>query len=447
MKLAPLAIAGSLAANLVLLAALALRPALAPPAFRDFFARHFHFGDTLDAAAPAASVPRTPVARTKLWAALESGDNLATLIARLRAAGFPASTIREMVRTQINARYDARMRAITDPDPNTPFWKLKSTFYGPADKRLEEYTALQRERSKLLRDLLGDPFFASDDVSTEQHRQFGNLSKTQIDQVQRIEDDYADMNAQVRAAMNGVTLPEDREKLALLAREKHADLAAILTPEELADYELRSSPLTNLLRNRLGGFDPTEAEYRGIFQAQQAFSDKLGGSAAVMSGDYETRRAAQQQLNDQLKAALGDARYADYVRETSNEFQQLSRLAQRDNVPAATAIQAYNLRDNVAAQSTRIADDGALDADQKRAELRTLAQNTRDQILATLGPTVGPAYVKVADQWLKMVENGNAVTFSTNNATMTISNGNAIVMFGGGPSYRNVARPVVPPRP
>src|SRR5258707_692709 len=98
------------------------------------------------------------------------------------------------------------------------------------------------------RDLLNDPFFATDDVSATQRRQFGNLSRQKVDSVQRIEDDYSEMTSAIRAAMAGITLPEDRDKLALLAREKHADLAAVLTPGELADYELRSSPITSLLR-------------------------------------------------------------------------------------------------------------------------------------------------------------------------------------------------------
>ena len=46
--------------------------------------------------------------------------------------------------------------------------------------------------------------------------------------IQRINDDYAEMTAQLRAAMQGITLPEDRAKLLLLEREKRADLAALV---------------------------------------------------------------------------------------------------------------------------------------------------------------------------------------------------------------------------
>ncbi len=438
-------IAVSLAAN-GFLAAFALRPSLTPPAFQDFFARHFH-SDGQTAAAPAASPAAQSTTRGQLWSALKT-DDLATLVARLRAAGFPVSLIRAIVSAELNARYDTRMRALLEPDPNTPYWK-QSGFISSDSKNYAEYTRLQRERSKLMRDLFSDPAFATDDVSAAQRRQFGNLSRQKIDQLQRIEDDYGDMSSAVRAGMNGVTLPEDREKLVLLASEKHADLAAILTPEELADYELRSSPLVSLLGRYLGGFDSSEAEFRAVFQAQQKYGAAVAPTGDLRSADPETRQAALQQLNADLKMSLGDARYADYQRETNRDFQQLSRIAQQENIPAATAIRAYNLRDTVAEESNRIFDDPTLTPDQKHLALQTLAQNTRAQTLALLGPTAGPTYTKIQDSWLTNVERGSAITFSNTSMTSSIGttvNGSpAMITFTGGPSYRRV--PITAPRP
>jgi hypothetical protein len=441
MKPAPLVFAGSLAANAALFSVLAWQPALAPPFARDFFARNFHFAEPPTAVAPVVRAP--PPEKIKLWSALATED-LATLVARLRAAGFPPEVIRAIVQAQLSARFDARIRALRDPDPNTPFWKLPSSFGmgGSASKRYEEIAQLQRERAKLTRELLGDDFFATNDITVEQRRQFGNLTRAKIDAVQRIEDDYADMNSAIRAAMKGITLPEDRDKFALLTSEKHADLAAVLSPEELADYEVRSSPITQMLRNQLADFNPSEAEYRAIFAMQQAFGEKFPFNGGF-SGDYTQRQAAITQLNDQLKATLGDARYADYARETSWDYQQLKSLAERNSLPADATVRAYALRDTVAQQSNAIFDDTTLTNDQKRAALQSLAQGTRAQLLAALGPTVGATYVKMADnQWLNNLERGAAVKFT--GTSMTISNGNAVIAFGGGPDFRNLPPP---PRP
>ena len=143
---------------------------------------------------------------------------------------------------------------------------------------------------------------------------------------------------------------------------------------------------------------------------------------------------------------LGDARFADYTRETIYDYQQLKRLTERANLPVEIANRAYALRDTIAQQSNRIFDDASLADEQKRTALQSLAQEVRAQLLATLGQVVGPAYVKTVDnQWLNNVERGAAVKFT--GISMTTSNGNAVISFGGGPDFRNLPRSGPPSRP
>ncbi|MEO5958131.1 MAG: hypothetical protein ABIZ49_12205, partial [Opitutaceae bacterium] len=123
---------------------------------------------------------------------------------------------------------------------------------------------------------------------------------------------------------------------------------------------------------RFGDFEPSETEFRSIYQAQQGLNEKfVGVTSNAIAGDFLARQAAQKAMNEQLLAALGAQRYVDYVRETNNEFQQLSRLVQRENLPRETALHAYNLRESVAQESNRIFDDPTLDPDQKRLAFRS----------------------------------------------------------------------------
>jgi hypothetical protein len=279
-------------------------------------------------------------------------------------------------------------------------------------------------------------------VSASQRRPCGNLARAEIDALQHIEDDYTEMAATVRNGTNGILLPEDREKLAYLAREKHADLAAVLTPDQLADYEVRSAPLTSMLVRELGGFEPTEAEFRAVFQAQKDYSAKF--PAGPVGIDFQTREAAAQQMTAQLKAALGDARYADYVRETDREFQQLDRIAQRENIPRETAIGAFSLRETVAQESNRIFDDASLMPDAKRTALQALAQNTRMQLNQMLGPVAGPTYVNAAERWLRMVEGGAAVRFTggpTSTMSMMTNGTTTMINMGTSPTFRQLPPP------
>lgn len=411
MKLRAVLLAGSLLANAGLLAALAYEPSLAPPAFRDFFARGAR--SPADPAGAIAATPSSP-AKTKvapggLWAALHSGS-LKDLVARMQAAGFPIWAIRAAVATEVDARYVARMRELTQPDPNMPYWKTPPAM-GMDPTRLAEYMKLSNERTKEMRDLLGNFALRDDgDITSAQRRTYGNIPAEKIASIEQIAQDYSEMTAQVRAAMNGIMLPQDKAALALLDQEKHADLASVLTPQELEDYEMRNSTVTTRLRPTLALFNATEDEFRTIYNIEQPFADQLYPTGPGISFDPGK---AQQEVADQLKAALGDQRYADFERSGSRDFQQLSQLADQENLPAGTALQAYNLRDSLSQESNRIYNDATLSADDKRAALQTLAQNTRAQLLSTLGPTAGDTYLKTAS-WINNVERGMAVTFSGN---------------------------------
>ena len=227
---------------------------------------------------------------------------------------------------------------------------------------------------------------------------------------------------QVRNATQGIVLPEDRAKEALLERENQADLAALLTPQELEDYQMRTSRITASLRTPLSIMDATEAEFRAIYRIQAPFADLLYPASDIVRHSFsdeqwQQRREAQQKIADQLKQVLGDARYTDYARASSYEFQQLYRLVQQENLPTTTAARTFDLRDTAAQESQRIFNDQALDPEQKRAALQTLAQNTSAQIVGLLGANAGNAYVKSA-RWLSYFEQGRAVTVGSDGSSI-----------------------------
>ncbi len=415
MKPVALVLCTSLAANAALLGVFAARPTLAPRAFRNYF----EFGsDSASTGTATAAASSTKARATKSrsvaapwWQSLETPD-LTTLVARLRAAGFPPAILRAIVDAEIEARFAPRIQELTRELNETPYWKPDPSFYSGNAKLFESINQIYRERAQVLRGLLGQDAFAYGgvDVSTALQRQYGNLSEAKITVVQRIADDYAEMIGQVRTAMQGVTLPEDREKLALLEREKRADLAAVLTPAELADYEMRTSPITSRLRTPLSIMNATEAEFRTIFEIQQPYASVLSPGVGVITIDMsQQRRDATVKINEQVKAALGEARFAQYERASQSEFQQLHRLASPEGISYDAMAKAFEVRGPTATASTAIMNDRNLNADEKRNALQNLAQTARTEILSTLGPKVGPAYAENA-RWLTHIAQGGSIS-------------------------------------
>jgi hypothetical protein len=411
-------LAASVVANVAALAAFAIRPAWAPAPLRPLFDRGIAGDDKTTArpGATAASTARRAAPAPALWSALRSED-LPTLIARLRAAGFPASVIRAIVGAEIQKRFAERMNALVRTVQDTPYWQPLPTSSFNNPKFFEERQQVYRDRARMLRELLGpDQFAHTGDPTAAQRRLYGDLPASKIDLIARINDDYAEMTSQVRAATQNIILPEDRAKLALLEQEKRKDLAAILTPAELADYEMRTSQITMRLRGPLTLMDASEAEFRTIYGIQQPYAAILFPTERVPYTTSEManqRREAQTKMEAEIRTALGDARANEYFRAATGEYQQLVQIAQRENLPVSAATRAYDLRASTAQESARIGNDTSLTNDAKRGALQTLAQNTRMQLTSALGANAGQAYAQSA-QWLRAIENGTIVTLDGN---------------------------------
>lgn len=441
MKPLAVALAASLAINAALCVVFVAKPALAPPALRDFFGAQPSVPErTVTAASPervGSGSPRSKAAPGSVWSLFDT-DDLPALVQRLKAAGFSPRLIRSIINAKVQAQTAGRLRALQTQ--NTEFWKPEARVSNSATA--SQYSQILRDRTKLLRELLGGPEFgASVDVARSLTQQYGDLPPQKVELLQRINEDYADMMAQVRNGTGGITLPEDTEQLALLEREKRADLVALLTPQELEDYDMRTSPVTSRLRQAMAIMDATETEFRTIYGIHQSHADVLYPGAAARGGPapataalsrFEERRGAEDELASQIRAALGEQRATEYFRASSSEFQQLRRLTQRENLPPEAAIRAYDLRDATAKQSMAIFEDPGLSTDQKRATLQALADSTSSQIVAALGENAGRAYVASAS-WLSRIRTGGAVTFGQNSTT-----------FRSLPSANTQPRPPVP---
>jgi hypothetical protein len=374
MNLRVVLLVGFTALNSGLIAAFVFQPSLAPAGLRSYLPQRDPAAiresalHTTKREIPARAKEST-VAASELWSSLHSTD-LATLVRRLREAGFPPTMVRAVVDAEVERQFNPRIKDLMRSVTETPYWTQDPGYYSGNAKLFETINQIYRERSRVLRDLLGNDAYAiaGMDATAAQRRQYGNLAPAKIDLVQRIRDDYAEMTGQIRAAMRGIALPEDREKLALLEREKRADLAAILTPDELAEFEMRTSPITSRLRTAFTIMDASEAEFRAIYHAYEPYQDILyptstGGMTVFIPGLTEKRREATNEINARLKATLDDARFAQYQRSTDTDFQQLHRLGQRDNVPYETLIRAYDARAPIAEASIKIIEDPGLNPD------------------------------------------------------------------------------------
>jgi hypothetical protein len=196
-----------------------------------------------------------------------------------------------------------------------------------------------------------------------------------------------DMQGKMQKAMkNGAPDPEDLRKL-----QKDTDnaLSAILTPQELLDYNLRLSTTANVMRMQMAAFEPTEQEFLELFKKRKAYDDEYGGAfgdALNLKGEEKTKHeAAKKALDDSIKAQLGEQRYADYKRGEDFAFQAMYRTADREGLGKEAAIKVYDMKQAAEAQAKKLRENKELTGEQRTAALRAIREETERSVKGVLG--------------------------------------------------------------
>lgn len=399
MKLLPVLLVLSLAANLGL-ATLALqkRGSSAPKSTGST-----EVAKIAPASSPAEASAQAAAAES-LVAAAKSNDAAATRD-QLRALGFPEDVIRSVVRAMVGKRYLDIQKSITAAHSSVPYWRNSST--GPfnfgsmtKEERLKLRDA-SREATKQLEALMGP------DPADPSANRFAFLPPEKAARARDMMRDYDDLRMQIMAETEGFRVPADDEKIAFLEKEQRKDLAALLSPEELEAYDLRNSSTAARLRSQLRDMDVSESEYKALYTAQKAYDEKF--TTRATSADPAARSQAQQQLNAEIKAALGDDRYNAYLRSQNGEYRSLEAAAKRFNLPQTAVDQVYSAREQTVSAAQRIANDANLNPEQRKQALAALADQTRTQVRTTLGPDVADTYLKNNMRWLDSLQRGQPI--------------------------------------
>lgn len=347
------------------------------------------------AAKKSASSPAAP--EPIQWHAPKSDQDLQLLVADLRAAGFPPSALRAVVSQVLRDRLMEN-----DPNANLPYWKTNAMtpeLAASYQKQMDDY----RKQSEAL---LGRDALPSATLSqTEREQRFGNLSDEKIDALAKIERDYAQMSMTAMAARGGNLSATDyaaykKERDALNAA-KMADLAAVMTPEELTQYEMRTSDSSRKLMRTVQAIDLNESEYAALYQAQK----KYDAAVPVPSdGNYTSelmaqRNAAQQALNEQARAVLSDDRFYQYLKLADSNYGRVAKFAANyPEVTPATSYALYQLQTEASnalrqsSQSTR--NQPGVSPEQRMLDMQTLAAGYETKLLTLVGPQVAEAYKK-----------------------------------------------------
>ncbi len=310
---------------------------------------------------PAASRPATP------WAAIESTDPL-RLIANLRALGCPEQTIRDIVALRICRAFREQLL------------ELEAASMRSWDFRRNRSEREWREKYRQQRELRNEMIYALESVFGES---WPALSASLLGWSQRWRDPAETFSVEKRRALRALDLryeelkhklerkgssgrldAGDAARLRELEQQKQAELAVLLSPQELQDYLYHKSPASDYVRKNLPEAK-SESEFRKVVDVAQEL--QMAESAAVLAqrmgtdpGDPAVTKAEAERkaaFDQRLKEALGEARIAEQQaeeeqriaeekerHEAENEqrnLAQLTEMAASVGIPEADAARLY----------------------------------------------------------------------------------------------------------
>jgi len=363
--------------------------------------------ETKPAATVAKAGPSLPVS-SPIAATLTSGD-----LGQLKAAGIPDEVARSILFGRAHSRLQARQRALFQPlTPNSRYWSNPNYASTWTKERRLEMAKAQREFEAAMRELGdGSPFRNPFETETE----FSYLPAAKREQLRRIRQDYGEMRNEFNET-DGIQLASDRLKVKMLQEEQERDIAAALSPQELEEYLLRTSPTAQSVRRNYGDAIQSEDDYKKVYALQKAFDEQYPNRDRINRSEtpspaLKARQEAERRLQEDILAVVGESNFAAAQRMADQEFKALTALEKRLNLPTGTADQLYASRDAYALQSRQISENPSLSNQERVAQLTSLAGQATANLRATLGKEGAEAYIQQAS-WINMLSLGTA--FSTN---------------------------------
>jgi len=219
----------------------------------------------------------------------------------------------------------------------------------------------------------------------------GPLSPEKTARVAAILSDYEAMRAKASAEHENLGerypggLKAFLRQLVLLEREKRLDLAAVLTPAELEDYELQESPAGHTVQELLEHSGANDEQRRAVFRLQREFDDRFALSFDSSPSAALERERVRVDLQEKIHGALGSNVFAAWLRGEGAEYGQFSTFAAQHSLPATTALDLWRMKNDYTLRRLELSARTDLPANEATAAHRALLETTTARVRALLG--------------------------------------------------------------
>ena len=391
------------------------------------------------------------------WRSVEAED-YKKYIANLRGIGCPEETIRDIIVADVTKLYAQKLTAAARAK-EFKYWQNSSSKQKLSADNRRTARDLDRDKWTLLRDLLGSGVEAeyrkgvlSADTATEE-TVLAFLPEAKRSAVREIVERHTEQESELQR--RGAFTQKERAELKQLRERRTAELAGVLTPEELEGYELRTSNTAENLRNRIAGVDLAENQFRQMFRLQKSFDDEFNKEVVQFDATtVERRNTSQRKLDEDVKSLLGEQLYTEMRRAQDPAWRGLVEVGREQNIPAETLNKVFEMKKLVEDNLRAALSDANIPRENRMATLKSMGEQTEHALVQLLGEKGWEAYKQNGGYWVPGQQGGTTmwqtVTAGGDNVrvvrTIQIDGGSATISmppgavggFGGSSGERKV---------
>ncbi len=371
---------------------------------------------------PPKSAPNSPVVETTNsaktdvtnkvvrldWRSVESAD-YKKYVQNLRAIGCPEETIFDIIVADVNTLFAMKARSLT-PAKEWKYWEAEDEIPSrDAIRNQKLRRELEKEKRTLLAEILGPDaseklkkyeLWGGEDLAD---RKLGFLNADKRDKLKKLQEKYFDLEQSATEWDSaGVMTEETMKKLAELQKQRRTEIEALLTPEELLDFDLRTSETADRLRAELSGFHPSEAEFRKLYELQKISEDRMNASTDVRDpAVLQARIDTEQQVQRTLQNDLGAQRYEDLQRSRDIDYQNTLRMTSYFGLPESAANEVYALKKQDALQAEQLNNNSQLSEEDRWKAFAEIQWRTEQRLKEILGQRVFEEYRRNNRWWLR----------------------------------------------
>lgn len=347
------------------------------------------------------------------WRTVESAD-FKEYIRNLRAIGCPEETVRDIIIADVNKLFAARRLAMFAPPKELNYWEPDNQNEIWRNQKFQKQNQmLEREKRDLIRELL--------DIDLNKEMQkiygYGNSDRTEkmlsflpqekSDSVKALREKYQTLMQKVYEESDDRNAVETQTQIKNIRAQQKAELAQLLSPEEMRQYNLRLSDTAQSLRHGLLGFEPSEQEFASLFSIREKFEAPMQDIPYDPDNEADNKKRSElhKQLEEEIKNSMTPERYAEYKRGNDYDYRELLNFTQGLDLPKKAADQTYDIKKTAEEAVRKVRSDKSLTPEHRKEVMKKMRDETEIALTEVMGEKGLKGYKRERGWWIRNLGN------------------------------------------